>query len=187
MPIHFYEPLNTWHQRKLEAVYEIQFAHVRLKLVSGSKPGYALSNADKKVSVSLLLHSCICTWENKHSVLTIIFFPFYDVNLNRTHHENMPIQCWTIKPHFYIVQNVREKSRECHNHKPQPFPDPKRKRKPTNLNKHKSVNWGLQGYTLFFLFLLKNIDSKNSLEPPLHGLSRNMKKKKLSENFRFWW
>ena len=32
---------------------------------------------------------------------------------------------------------VREKSRECHNHKPQPFPDPKRKRKPTNLNKYK--------------------------------------------------
>ena len=32
---------------------------------------------------------------------------------------------------------VREKSRECHNHKPQPFPDSKRKRKPTNLNKHK--------------------------------------------------
>ena len=32
---------------------------------------------------------------------------------------------------------VREKSRECRNHKPQPFPDPKRKRKPTNLNKHK--------------------------------------------------
>ena len=39
-----------------------------------------------------------------------------------------------------LVQNlkkVREKSRECHNHKPQPFPDPKRKRKPTNLNNHK--------------------------------------------------
>ena len=33
-------------------------------------------------------------------------------------------------------KKVREKSRECHNHKPQPFPDPKRKRKPTNLNKH---------------------------------------------------
>ena len=32
-------------------------------------------------------------------------------------------------------KQVREKSRECHNHKPQPFPDPKRK--PTNLNKHK--------------------------------------------------
>ena len=32
---------------------------------------------------------------------------------------------------------VREKSWECHNHKPQPFSDPKRKRKPTNLNKHK--------------------------------------------------
>ena len=34
-------------------------------------------------------------------------------------------------------KKVREKSRECHNHKPQPFSDPKRKRKPTNLNKHK--------------------------------------------------
>ena len=33
-------------------------------------------------------------------------------------------------------KKVREKSRECHNHK-QPYPDPKRKRKPTNLNKHK--------------------------------------------------
>ena len=36
-----------------------------------------------------------------------------------------------------LQKKVREKSRECHNHKPQPFPDPKRKRKPTNLNKHK--------------------------------------------------
>ena len=35
------------------------------------------------------------------------------------------------------LTKVREKSRECHNHKPQPFPDLKRKRKPTNLNKHK--------------------------------------------------
>ena len=35
------------------------------------------------------------------------------------------------------TKKVREKSRECHIHKPQPFPDPKRKRKPTNLNKHK--------------------------------------------------
>ena len=34
-------------------------------------------------------------------------------------------------------KKVREKSRECHNHKPQHFPDSKRKRKPTNLNKHK--------------------------------------------------
>ena len=36
-----------------------------------------------------------------------------------------------------MSKKAREKSRECHNHKPQPFPDPKRKRKPTNLNKHK--------------------------------------------------
>ena len=33
---------------------------------------------------------------------------------------------------------VREKSRECHNHKPHPVPDTKRKRRPTNPNKHKS-------------------------------------------------
>ena len=37
-----------------------------------------------------------------------------------------------------MKKRVREKSRECHNHKPQPFPDPRRKRKPTNPNKHKS-------------------------------------------------
>ena len=36
-----------------------------------------------------------------------------------------------------LKKKVREKTRECHNHKPQPFPDRKRKRKPTNLNKHK--------------------------------------------------
>ena len=34
-------------------------------------------------------------------------------------------------------KKVREKSRECHNHKPQPFLDHKRKRKPTNPNKYK--------------------------------------------------
>ena len=36
-----------------------------------------------------------------------------------------------------MKKKVREKFRECHNHKPQPFPDIKRKRKPTNPNKHK--------------------------------------------------
>ena len=30
-------------------------------------------------------------------------------------------------------------------------------------------NWGLQGYTLFFLFLLRNIDCGYSLEPPRRG------------------
>ena len=41
------------------------------------------------------------------------------------------------KPVLLVQKKVREKSRECHNHKSQPFPDPKRKRKPTNLIKHK--------------------------------------------------
>ena len=44
--------------------------------------------------------------------------------------------CW------YLLNNkkkkIREKSRDCHIHKPQPFTDPNRNRKPTNPNKHKS-------------------------------------------------
>ena len=35
-------------------------------------------------------------------------------------------------------KKIREKSRECHNHKPQPFPDTKGKKKETKANKHKS-------------------------------------------------
>ena len=34
--------------------------------------------------------------------------------------------------------NIREKSRECHNHKPQPFADTKRKRKQAKPNKRTS-------------------------------------------------
>ena len=37
-------------------------------------------------------------------------------------------------------KTAREKSRECHNHKPQPFPDTKRKGKETKPNKRKSNN-----------------------------------------------
>ena len=52
-----------------------------------------------------------------------------------TIHSKFP---WLFTPAYSNLQKkVREKSRECHNHKPQPFPNPKRKRKPTNLNKHK--------------------------------------------------
>ena len=34
-------------------------------------------------------------------------------------------------------------------------------------------NWGLQGYTLIFLFLRKNIDFMYSLEPPRYGANEN--------------
>ena len=37
-----------------------------------------------------------------------------------------------------MKRKVREKSRECYNHKPQPFQDTKRKRKPPKPNKNKS-------------------------------------------------
>ena len=50
-----------------------------------------------------------------------------------------------------MKKKVREKSRECHNHKPQPFPDPKRKRQPTNPNKHKS-NKGTKSTKISSLF-----------------------------------
>ena len=60
-------------------------------------------------------------------------------------------------------------------------------------------NWVLQGYTLFFLYLLKNIDCGYSLEPPLtniHDLCFEQRNEKyqnfLFENFHFfffffWW
>ena len=37
-----------------------------------------------------------------------------------------------------VSKKVREKSKECHNHKPQPIPDTRRKRKQTKPNKRKS-------------------------------------------------
>ena len=41
---------------------------------------------------------------------------------------------------LYIVpKKVRQKSRECHNHKPQPISDTKRKRKQTKPNTRKSI------------------------------------------------
>ena len=60
------------------------------------------------------------------------------------------------------------------------------------------VKLGLQGYTLFFLFLLKNIDCEYSLEPPRRGGSNEYPKSMfwagmwkyqnfLSENIQFWW
>ena len=39
----------------------------------------------------------------------------------------------------------------------------------TPLNPTSVINWGLQGYIFFFLFLLKNIDCGYSLEPPHRG------------------
>ena len=58
----------------------------------------------------------------------------------------LEVKIWSLFKHENLTtgnkilceKKVREKSRECHNHKTQPFPDTKRKRKPTNPNKHKS-------------------------------------------------
>ena len=43
---------------------------------------------------------------------------------------------WTVL--LALSKKVREKSRECHNHKPQPIPDTKRTRKQAKSNKRKS-------------------------------------------------
>ena len=48
-------------------------------------------------------------------------------------------------------KRVREKSMECHNHKPQPFQDTKRKKKSTKTNKQKS-NKRTKSPTIRFLF-----------------------------------
>ena len=42
------------------------------------------------------------------------------------------------KPNATSEKKLREKSKECHNHKQQPFPDTKRKREQTKPNKRKS-------------------------------------------------
>ena len=67
----------------------------------------------------------------------IIFFciPIHVIYVILSHFESFDISFCSGMPQ---KKKVREKSRECHNHKPQPFPDPKRMRKPTNSNKHKS-------------------------------------------------
>ena len=57
-------------------------------------------------------------------------------NSTRLYHKINPSFQEKIK--YIDKRKVREKSRECHNHKPQPFPETKRKRKPRNPNKHKS-------------------------------------------------
>ena len=40
--------------------------------------------------------------------------------------------------YFCLKKKVRERSRECHDHKPQPFPDTKRKGETDKPNKRKS-------------------------------------------------
>ena len=44
------------------------------------------------------------------------------------------------------------------------------------------VNWGLQWYTLFYLFLLKNIDCGYSLEPPRRGGSNEYPQSRSGSN-----
>ena len=66
----------------------------------------------------------------------IVNFPFLDGDIPRRTSYGVHIS-QLIRFARASSKKVREKSRECHNHKPQPFPDPKRKRKPTNLNKQK--------------------------------------------------
>ena len=52
------------------------------------------------------------------------------------------------------------------------------------------LNWGLQGYTLFFLFLLKKIDSAKAVLTSTHNLCFEQKYEKyqsfLSENVQFF-
>ena len=70
--------------KQVESVFEIQFVCEILKLVSGSKPGYAPLNAEKSLSIT----SCF-TVAYAHEIINILvsflntgFFLFCDVNLN---------------------------------------------------------------------------------------------------------
>ena len=68
----------------MEGKVEIQCAYEILKLVSGSKPGYAPLNAENHLSVTFC-YIVGYAYEKINilvSVLNIVFFLFYDVNLN---------------------------------------------------------------------------------------------------------
>ena len=67
----------------------------------------------------------------RKNVKTLIFthsFTLYPINHSNTLYVKAILE--------EMKKKVREKFRECHNHKPLPRPELKRKRKPTNLNKH---------------------------------------------------
>ena len=88
-----------------------------------------------KVSITYTLENSVIPVHTAKSIL------WHHIIVN----ENLKGCLWKQRTHkrtnfgdCLLKQTVREKSRECHNHKPQPFPDPMRKRKPTNPNKHKS-------------------------------------------------
>ena len=80
-----------------------------------------------------------------HSLNIILYFPlcyimvFRLFSLKFDSRLHFSISTWIIGNVLNMIKKrVREKSRECHNHKPQPFPDTERKRKQTKPNKRKS-------------------------------------------------
>ena len=88
-----------------------------LRVASGPRVKLASCNSALKSPV-------VYSTDRSKAVVPVLILPF--------------VALWFIlRGDLFLKKKVREKSRECHNHKPQPFPDPKRKRKPTNLNKHK--------------------------------------------------
>ena len=81
------------------------------------------------------MSSCVVSGEKGRLMFNILFICQYlFVSHKKINHFSPAIRARFFK---FCTKKIREKSRECHNHKPQPFPDPKRKRKATNLNKHK--------------------------------------------------
>ena len=70
--------------KKVEDVLKIQFTCEILKLVSGCKPGYTPWNADISLSVTFCFIVAYAHEQKKIpvSVFNIIFFLFYDVNMN---------------------------------------------------------------------------------------------------------
>ena len=88
-----------------------------------------LSRLDRPLNTEWSLDQLVA-----NSIFQMLNFPKVDLFATRFNHK-LPLY---VSPVADIQKKVREKSRECHNHKPQPFPDTRRKRKPANPNKHKS-------------------------------------------------
>ena len=70
-------------------------------------------------------------------MLSIVFRAPSFINICKDRQSWLKLTTYHLKD-FFKKTKVREKSRECHNHKPQPIPDTTRKRKPIKPNKHKS-------------------------------------------------
>ena len=93
----------------------------------------AVKNLQKAPNMSILVLCFTKTANSIHILVIVDISTSYALMISFIEYQHGWSKCLNIR---YVLEKVREKSRECHNHKTQPLT--KRKRKPTISNKHKS-------------------------------------------------